>query len=174
MALESSYRSAGVTMSLNSHVVKSTVVAALGGLLFGFDTVVISGTTSALKATFSLSEWGLGSRSAAPCSAPFWVAMFSSIPVTMGPQEEPDADGGALLYLALGLRFRLGLEPRCWSFASSGGWALAGLPVLGPMYIAEIHRRAAAAARRAVSVNIVFGHPGRPTFELLTRPGRAR
>ena len=37
-------------MKLNSYLVKSTVVAALGGLLFGFDTVVISGTTSGLTA----------------------------------------------------------------------------------------------------------------------------
>ena len=36
-------------MTLNSALVKSTVVAALGGLLFGFDTAVIAGTTAALK-----------------------------------------------------------------------------------------------------------------------------
>jgi hypothetical protein len=28
-------------MTINSYLVKSTVVAALGGLLFGFDTAVI-------------------------------------------------------------------------------------------------------------------------------------
>jgi hypothetical protein len=32
-------------MKLNSYLLKSTVVAALGGLLFGFDTAVIAGTT---------------------------------------------------------------------------------------------------------------------------------
>ena len=36
------------TMKLNSCLLKSTVVAALGGLLFGFDTAVIAGTTHAL------------------------------------------------------------------------------------------------------------------------------
>ena len=30
---------------MNAHLLKSTVVAALGGLLFGFDTAVIAGTT---------------------------------------------------------------------------------------------------------------------------------
>jgi hypothetical protein len=35
-------------MTIHAHVVKSTVVGALGGLLFGFDTAVISGTTQAL------------------------------------------------------------------------------------------------------------------------------
>jgi SP family arabinose:H+ symporter-like MFS transporter len=35
-------------MALNPILVKSTAVAALGGLLFGFDTAVISGTTHSL------------------------------------------------------------------------------------------------------------------------------
>ena len=39
-------------MSINFHVVKSTIVGALGGLLFGFDTAVISGTTNALTQTY--------------------------------------------------------------------------------------------------------------------------
>src|ERR1700761_4521868 len=47
-------------MSINSHVVKSTIVGALGGLLFGFDTAVISGTTSALSRTYHLSPALLG------------------------------------------------------------------------------------------------------------------
>src|SRR5262250_357549 len=46
--------------SLNSVLVKSTVVAALGGLLFGFDTAVISGTTAALRNVFQLTPNLLG------------------------------------------------------------------------------------------------------------------
>ena len=38
----------------------STIVAALGGLLFGFDTAVISGTTEALESVFGLDEFWLG------------------------------------------------------------------------------------------------------------------
>ena len=41
-------------------LIGSGVVAALGGLLFGFDTAVISGTTEALRATYRLQERSLG------------------------------------------------------------------------------------------------------------------
>ena len=38
----------------------SAIVAALGSLLFGFDTAVISGTTEALRQVFTLSDNLLG------------------------------------------------------------------------------------------------------------------
>jgi hypothetical protein len=41
-------------------VIHGAVVAALGGLLFGFDTAVISGTTDALKLNFRLDSFWLG------------------------------------------------------------------------------------------------------------------
>ncbi len=47
-------------MSLNPNLARSTAVAALGGLLFGFDTAVISGATSTLTQTYQLSPGGLG------------------------------------------------------------------------------------------------------------------
>lgn len=42
-------------MSINRHIVRSTFVGALGGLLFGFDTAVIAGVTLYLTAQYSLS-----------------------------------------------------------------------------------------------------------------------
>src|SRR5665213_4321948 len=41
-------------------VIQGSFVAALGGLLFGFDTAVISGTTEALKTIFHLDSFWLG------------------------------------------------------------------------------------------------------------------
>jgi hypothetical protein len=41
-------------MTLKSVLVRSALVAALGGLLFGFDTAVIAGTTKSLRDTVSL------------------------------------------------------------------------------------------------------------------------
>ena len=38
--------------SFNPFIISLTLIAALGGLLFGYDTAVISGTVSALKETF--------------------------------------------------------------------------------------------------------------------------
>ena len=47
-------------MMLSQILIKSTFVAALGGLLFGFDTAVIAGTTELLRKTYGLSEMSLG------------------------------------------------------------------------------------------------------------------
>src|ERR1700723_2338144 len=47
-------------MQLNRHLAKSTVVSALGGLLFGFDTAVISGTTHQLTEVYALTPYLLG------------------------------------------------------------------------------------------------------------------
>src|SRR5690242_17088029 len=45
---------------LTSGLLLSAIVAALGGLLFGFDTAVISGTTDWLKTQFALTDFTLG------------------------------------------------------------------------------------------------------------------
>src|SRR5579885_2486432 len=47
-------------MGINRHVAKSTFVSALGGLLFGFDTAVIAGTTHQLEEVYHLSPSLLG------------------------------------------------------------------------------------------------------------------
>ena len=47
-------------MKLNANLTRSTGVAALGGLLFGFDTAVIAGTTHGLTEAFHLTPSSLG------------------------------------------------------------------------------------------------------------------
>src|SRR4029077_14261041 len=44
----------------NAYLMRSTVVAALGGLLFGFDTAVIAGATHALTTVYTLTPTMLG------------------------------------------------------------------------------------------------------------------
>jgi MFS family permease len=58
----------------------STVVAALGGLLFGFDTAVISGTTGWLKSVFALSSFELGFTVASALIGTIIGALFAGRP----------------------------------------------------------------------------------------------
>lgn len=52
--------SAQVSAKASSLVIRSAIVAAVGGLIFGFDTAVISGANAALKVQFNLDDGGLG------------------------------------------------------------------------------------------------------------------
>src|SRR5580698_2719883 len=47
-------------MTLKPALLKATLAGGLAGLLFGFDTAVISGTTAGLTRAFSLTPSGLG------------------------------------------------------------------------------------------------------------------
>ena len=47
-------------MKTKSYVLYVSIVAALGGLLFGFDTAIIAGATRFLKERFVLSSFGEG------------------------------------------------------------------------------------------------------------------
>ena len=67
-------------MRLNSYLAKSTVVAALGGLLFGFDTAVISGTTAALSQHHQLTPELLGVTLASPIWGSLVGAMLAGYP----------------------------------------------------------------------------------------------
>ena len=133
-------------------------MAALGGLLFGFDTAVIAGTTHALTETFHLSPASLGLTVAAALWGTILGAMLAGIPGDMYGRRD-SLRAMAVLYLvsALGCAFAWG-----WTalvlFRFIGGLGIGGSSVLGPMYIAEI----APAKWRGQLVglfqfNIVFG-----------------
>src|ERR1700759_2339173 len=66
--------------SSRSLLIRSTVVAALGGLLFGFDTAVIAGATSALTALYHLSPSSLGLTVAIALWGTILGAMLAGIP----------------------------------------------------------------------------------------------
>jgi Sugar (and other) transporter len=123
---------------LTATLIKSTVVAALGGLLFGFDTAVISGTTAGLKATFHLSDWGLGLTVAIALVGTILGASLAGIPGDRYGRRD-SLRVMAILYLISALGCGL-----AWSwnallvFRCIGGLGVGGSSVLGPMYIAEI------------------------------------
>ena len=123
---------------LNSSLLKSTVVAALGGLLFGFDTVVISGTTQALTDLYHLTPFALGVTVTSALIGTIIGSLTAGIP--------GDAIGRrdslrfmAVLYVVSAVGCAVAWD---WSalvaFRFIGGLGIGGSSVLGPMYIAEI------------------------------------
>jgi len=125
-------------MALNSTLIKSTVVAALGGLLFGFDTAVIAGATSALTNAFHLTPGGLGLTVSIALWGTVVGALTASIPGDLYGRRD-SLRGLAILYLAsaLGCAFATNWYVLVF-FRFIGGLAIGGSSVLGPMYIAEI------------------------------------
>lgn len=125
-------------MKLTGTLIKSTVVAALGGLLFGFDTAVISGTTAGLKNTFALSDLGLGFTVAIALIGTILGALFASPPGDRYGRRD-SLRVMAVLYLISAIGCGVAWN---WSalllFRFIGGLGVGGSSVLGPMYIAEI------------------------------------
>jgi SP family arabinose:H+ symporter-like MFS transporter len=125
-------------MTLNAYLVKSTIVAALGGLLFGFDTAVIAGTTHALTETYHLSPESLGLTVAAALWGTVLGAMFAGIPGDrLGRRDSLRIMAVLYLVSALGCAFAWGWSSLVF-FRFVGGLGIGGSSVLGPMYIAEI------------------------------------
>lgn len=125
-------------MALNTTLVKSTVVAALGGLLFGFDTAVIAGATSELTTAFQLSPNGLGIT----VSVALWGTVFGALLASIPGDRYGRRDSlrvMAIFYLvsALGCAFATNWYLLLFS-RFIGGLAIGGSSVLGPMYITEI------------------------------------
>ena len=145
-------------MRLNYYLAKGTLVGALGGLLFGFDTAVISGTTQQLTDVFHLSPFKLGvTVSIAVAGAVIGAISSGELGQKIGGREALRIM--ALLYLisSLGCAFAWNW-PVLVTFRFLGGLGIGGSSVLGPVYIAEL----APAKWRgrlvgAFQINIVIG-----------------
>jgi sugar porter (SP) family MFS transporter len=125
-------------MSINSHVVKSTIVGALGGLLFGFDTAVISGTTSALTQVYHLTPALLGITVSSALAGTVVGAMSAGIPgQKYGRRDSLRVMAIFYVLSAIGCAFAWSW-PALIFFRFLGGLGIGGSSVLGPMYIAEI------------------------------------
>ena len=125
-------------MSINSHVVKSTIVGALGGLLFGFDTAVISGTTSALTQVYHLTPALLGITVSSALAGTVIGAMSAGIPgQKYGRRDSLRVMAIFYVLSAIGCAFAWSW-PALIFFRFLGGLGIGGSSVLGPMYIAEI------------------------------------
>ncbi len=123
---------------LNSLLVKSTVVAALGGLLFGFDTAVIAGATGALRDLFHLSPASLGLTVAIALWGTIIGAMFAGYPGDRYGRRD-SLRGLAVLFFVSALGCSVAWDWMSFViFRFIAGLAIGGSSVIGPMYIAEI------------------------------------
>jgi SP family arabinose:H+ symporter-like MFS transporter len=125
-------------MRITGSLIKSTIVAALGGLLFGFDTAVIAGTTASLTKTFALTPRLLGLTVAVALFGTVIGAMLAGIPGDRYGRRD-SLRFMAVLYLISALGCSIAWN---WDslvvFRFIGGLGVGGSSVLGPMYIAEI------------------------------------
>ena len=123
---------------LTGALLASTLIAALGGLLFGFDTAVISGTTEQLKSVYQLGGFSLGFTVAS--------ALIGTILGAMVVGRPSDVYGRRLVLLAIAVLYFVsavgsGLAWDWYSFLFFrfiGGIGVGGASVVSPMYIAEI------------------------------------
>src|SRR5208283_1571801 len=123
---------------LNSLLVKSIVVGALGGLLFGFDTAVIAGTTNQLTQVFGLSPNELGFTVSIALWGTVIGAMFAGVVGDrFGGRESLRVLAAFYVLSALGCAFAW-TWPWLLVFRFIGGLGIGGSSVLGPVYIAEI------------------------------------
>jgi MFS transporter, SP family, arabinose:H+ symporter len=125
-------------MQLGTALLKSTIVAALGGLLFGFDTAVISGTTHGLTDQYHLSPDSLGITVASALVGTLFGAAVAGFPGDRYGRRDSLRVMAVLYFIsALGCAFAWNW-PALVFFRFIGGLGIGGSSVLGPMYIAEI------------------------------------
>lgn len=143
---------------MNRKLLAASVVAALGGLLFGFDTAVISGAEQPVKEVFELEGFWHGFTNAIALIGTIIGAMFA------GQPGEKFGRRNVLIVLAV----FYGISAIGSGLAGSwhmflfyrflGGLGVGASSVLGPMYISEIapaHLRGRLVA--LFQFNIVFG-----------------
>jgi SP family arabinose:H+ symporter-like MFS transporter len=137
---------------------KATLTGALGGLLFGFDTVVISGAIDALVRLYNLSPQNKGLTVA--------IGLIGTVIGALGAGQVGQKLGSretlritAVLYVASAVGCGLAWDwPSFMVFRFIGGLGIGASSVLGPVYIAEL----APAKWRgrlvaAFQFNVVFG-----------------
>src|SRR5688572_1157699 len=136
------------------------VTASLAGLLFGFDTVVISGVTESVSVVFHIEKGSFwyGFSVASALLGTLIGALAAGIPGDRyGSRDTLKIVGFMYLVSALGCAFCWNLES-FYVFRFIGGLAIGASSVLAPVYISEI----APADRRGAltglfQFNIVLG-----------------
>ena len=143
---------------MNSALLRASIIAALGGLLFGFDTAVISGTTDQLREVFGLTANTLGFTVASALIGTIFGAMLSGKPAdALGRRKT--LSWIAVLYFISAVGCAIAWD---WysllAFRLVGGLGVGASSVVAPMYIAEISPPAFRGRLVAITqFNIVLG-----------------
>ena len=123
---------------LNAGLLACIATAALAGLLFGFDTAVISGTTDALTRIFDLSPTWLGITVSSALVGTLIGALTAGYPGDRyGSRNTLRVLASFYIVAGIGCAF-------AWSWGSLVGFrvlaglAVGGSSVLAPVYIAEV------------------------------------
>jgi len=140
-------------------VFKISLISALAGFLFGFDTVVISGADQQLQSLWSTSDLFHGTF---VMSMALWGtvlgAIFASYPCNYFGRKNT-LIGIGVLYLISALGSGLALDPYTFSFFRFlGGIGVGASTIAAPTYVSEIapaHKRGQLVA--LYQFNIVFG-----------------
>jgi SP family arabinose:H+ symporter-like MFS transporter len=122
----------------NVYLIFISLVAALGGLLFGFDTAVISGTTPYIQPFFHLSDIGLGwTVSSLLGGCIIGVAFAGKIGDQLGRRLSLIIS--SILFFVSAIGSALVSDVSLFvSFRVIGGLAVGVASMLSPMYISEI------------------------------------
>lgn len=123
---------------MTSYTIVLTFIVALGGLLYGFDTAVISGTLNYIQPYFGLSEAGLGwTVSSLLFGSLAGVYLAGVIGQRWG--RKPSMSAASLIFILSALLSALSVN--LWMFVSAriiGGVAVGIVSTLAPVYIAEV------------------------------------
>src|SRR5258707_13014775 len=125
-------------MKMTRYLLKSTITGALGGLLFGFDTAVIAGTTQQLTVVYHLTSFTLGLTVS--------IGLVGTVVGAMSAGVVGQRIGGrealrilAVLYTISALGCALAWNwPALMVFRFIGGLGVGGASVFGPVFIAEV------------------------------------
>lgn len=115
-------------------------VASLGGLLFGFDTAVISGAERDIQTVYQLSDFWHGFTMSSALIGTIIGALFSTSPVERYGRRNCLVVI-AVMYLLSAIGSALAPDDAWWLFIFSrflGGLAVGASSVAGPLYIAEV------------------------------------
>ncbi|CAN5449699.1 sugar porter family MFS transporter [soil metagenome] len=145
-------------MNRSSTAFRNSIVAALGGFLFGFDTAVISGVEKSIQQLWSLSNSAHGFTVASALIGTVIGSLIAGAPAEKyGRKKVLQAIGLLYVVTSLVTAFTPSWEPFVL-FRFLGGIGVGASSVVGPMYISEISP--AASRGRLVGLfqfNVVLG-----------------